>query len=284
MLDLSNVTLLFVETRAHDITKRVIEDCLTKVSFKDVLIYSDQPERIQIPGARYERVHDFPNKREAGQFYYSAAMGRVETDFALMMEWDAGIFDVSKWQPQFLGYDYIGAPWNTNDYMKVGNGGFTLMSKRLGHFLCAHRAEFPVCTDWDICRNRRPQLEKLAENFTWAPYELAQDFSWELCPRSPDTFGWHGAFHWYAMLDREEMTTRAKLMTQSNYLLSKMNDIFRYSPVDWLEEGMGAECWERYRKFNPLSLSAASARARSINTKRMRQQVYDLQRRKGQSA
>lgn len=284
MLDLSNVTLLFVETRAHDITKRVIDDCLMKANFGDVLIYSDQPARIPVPGARYELVPDFPNKRLAGQFYYAAAMEKVETDFALLMEWDAGIIDPINWKPEFLGYDYIGAPWNTSDDMKVGNGGFTIMSKRFGHFLCRNRAAFPVCTDWDICRTRRPQINLRPENFTWAPYALAQDFSWELAPRSPVSFGWHGAFHWHATLDREELVTRAKLMTETKYLLDKMVDIFRYDNVEWLEAEMGTELWARYRKNHPLSMAAASARARAINTQNMRRQIYDLQRRKGQSA
>jgi hypothetical protein len=136
LLNLKNTTLLFVETRAHEITKRVIEDCISKADFGDILIFSDQPERIPVAGARYELVPDFPNKKLAGQFYYASAMSRVETDFALMLEWDAGIFDPSKWKPEFFNYDYVGAPWvvRPGDMHDVGNGGFTLMSKGLGHY------------------------------------------------------------------------------------------------------------------------------------------------------
>jgi hypothetical protein len=246
MLDLSRVTLLFVETRAHDITKRVIDDCISKVNFGDILIYTDKPERIPVPGARYIAVPDFPNKKEAGQFYYSAAMAEVETDFALMLEWDAGIIDPASWRPEFFNYDYIGAPWNTSDEMKVGNGGFTLMSKRLGQFLCDHRREFPVYTDWDVCRTWRRQLEQ-AGNFKWAPYDVARDFAWELAPRSPNSFGWHGAFHWHATLERDELVARAKLLTETPYLLTKMHDIFRYDPVEWLEKEIGEETWAKYR-------------------------------------
>jgi hypothetical protein len=246
MLDLSRVTLLFVETRAHAITKRVINDCISKANFGDILIYTDKPDLIPVAGARYLAVPDFPNKKEAGQFYYSAAMAEVETDFALMLEWDAGIINPSNWRPEFLDYDYVGAPWNTSDDMKVGNGGFALMSKRLGQFLCDHRTEFPVYTDWDVCRTWRRQLER-AGNFKWAPYGVAQDFSWELAPRSPNSFGWHGAFHWYATLARDELVARATLLTETPYLLTKMHDIFRYDPVEWLEKEIGEEAWEKYR-------------------------------------
>lgn len=253
MLDLSHVTLLFVETRAHDITKRVIDDCLTKADFGDVLIYSDQPTRIPVPGARYEIVPDFPNKKEAGRFYYSEAMAKVETDFALMLEWDAGIFDPTKWQSEFFNYDYVGAPWivraNEIGTLDVGNGGFTLMSKGLGHFLCENTARYPVTTDWDLCRKQRPDLE--GHGFKWPNRDLASAFSWELGPRNLDNFGYHGAFRWIDMLSREELAIRAKFMTETPYLLSKMGDIFRYDPVPWLENELGPEAWAKFQQVYP---------------------------------
>lgn len=251
MLDLSRVTLLFVETRAHKITERVINDCLSKAKFGDVMIYTDKPDLIPIPGARVYPVPDFPNKKLAGQFYYSKAMEKVETDFALMLEWDAGIFDPDKWLPDFFDYDYIGAPWNVrhDDPYDVGNGGFTLMSKRLGHFLCEHTAQYPVATDWDICRIQRRHLEPMG--FKWAPYPMATRFAWELAPRCPDHFGYHGAFRWIDVLSRDEIVVRARFMTESPYLLTKMKDIFRYAPLPWLEQEIGEEAWKRYAEVVP---------------------------------
>jgi hypothetical protein len=232
MLDLSRVTLLFVETRAHGITKRVIDDLTSKVNFGDILLYTDKPELIPVPGARYELVPDFPNKKLAGQFYYGKAMEKVETDFALLLEWDAGIFDETKWRPEFFNYDYIGAPWQTTDDLKVGNGGFTLMSRNLGHFVCSHVDQFPVSTDWDFCRVQRPHYE--AAGFKWPTRDLASLFSWELGPRNPDHFGYHGAFNWPTVLPREEVVERARIMIKSPYLTLKMKDLFR--TATWLDK------------------------------------------------
>lgn len=249
MLDLSRVTLLFVETRAHEITKRVIDDCLTKADFGDVLIYSDQPERIPVGGARYEKVPDFPNKEEAGRFYYSAAMAKVETDFALMLEWDAGIFDASKWRSEFFNYDYIGAPWvrPIGDPHDVGNGGFTLMSKRLGHFVCQNRQRYPVTTDWNFCRDQRRNFER--HGFKWPNAALASYFAWELGPRNYDHFGYHGAFNWPEVLSRNEVILRANMMTKTEYLVTKMLDLVKVAPgiVDKLEP----EARARFEKFKP---------------------------------
>ncbi len=233
MLDLSRVTLLFVETRAHKITKRVIDDCLTKANFGDVLIYSDKPDLIPIPGARYIGVPDFESKKLAGKFYYGEAMANVNTDFALMMEWDAGIFDASKWQPEFLEYDYIGAPWvrPAGDPQDVGNGGFALMSKRLGQFAVDNFSKYPVHTDWEFCRLQRRHYE--AAGFKWPKRDLASLFSWELGPRNPDHFGYHGAFTWPTVLPAEEVVIRAKLMLETEYLTIKARQLFSKAP--WLD-------------------------------------------------
>jgi hypothetical protein len=245
MLDLSRVTLLFVETRAHDITKLVIEDCLRKANFGDVLIYTDDAPRIGISGPRYVTVPDFPNKKEAGKFYYQHAAAGIpqHTDFALMLEWDGGIFNPEKWRPEFFNYDYVGAPWNVRpgDRLDVGNGGFTLMSRRLAIFMAANASFFPVTTDWDFCRVQREPLE--ARGFKWPDRKLAADFSWELGARSPNHFGFHGAFNWPALLERDDLIERARLLTTTPYLRTKMPDLIKKAP--WLLDEIGAEARNR---------------------------------------
>lgn len=249
MFDPNKMTLVVVGTRAHALTEIAINDMLNRADFKDVLIYTDAPEKIAIPGARYSIVPDWDNKKDAGQFYYAQAMTQVETDYGFLIEWDAGIYDRTKWQDAFLGYDYIGAPWMTTDDHKVGNGGFTIMSKRLGHFLALNRKRFPVYTDWDVCRTQRIALEQ-AGGFTYAPLGLAHDFSWELInPRSPDTFGYHGIFNWPDMLGHEETARRAVMMTEDPYLLTKMKPLVKVAH-QWLPEAIGLPAWQKYAEAN----------------------------------
>jgi hypothetical protein len=244
MLDLSKVTLVVVATRGHEMTRIAINDCLQKAVFGDVLIYTDAESRVgPLDGARYFQVPDWPNKVEAGRFYYSEAMTRVATPFGLLIEWDGGIYDPVKWRDDFFEYDYIGAPWVTNDDLKVGNGGFTLMSKRLGDFIYTHRSQFPCTTDWDVCRSQRPALER-AGGFKWAPRDVAADFAWELGPRSPNNFGYHGTFNWPMMMERTDLIARARAMTDDSYLLSKMEPLIRKAP--WLQQEIGDEAWNKY--------------------------------------
>lgn len=239
MLNLKNTTLLFVETRAHEITKRVIDDSLSKADFGDVLIFSDKPDLIPIPGARHVPCIDFPNKKDAGAFYYSAAMREVNTDFALMYEWDAGIHDPSKWLPEFFAYDYIGAPWITaRGIDEVGNGGFTLMSKKLGHFICDNVEQYPVYTDMDVCRGTCRRAYDAA-GFKWPDAKLASFFSWELGPRNPEHFGFHGAFNWPDLLPKVEVVERIRIMLKSPYLTLKLRDVFKNAP--WLMDELTTE-------------------------------------------
>lgn len=252
MLDLSRVTLLFVETRAHKITQRVIADCLSKARFGGLLIYTDRPELFQhFPGVRTEVVPDFDTKKAAGQFYYQYACAKIETDFALMLEWDAGIHDVSAWNPEFFNYDVIGAPWNVkpneHDKLDVGNGGFMLMSKKLGIYLSEHQRDVPVFTDWDLCRGQRGKLEMAG--FKFAPRDIATQFSWELTYKPETHFGYHATFTWPFVLDEAEVVYRAKLMLETPYLTSKMGDLIRKAP--WIEDALTPTDQRKYFDTNP---------------------------------
>ena len=65
----------------------------------------------------------------------------VDTDYCLVVQADGFVLNASRWNQDFLAYDYIGAPWPSTLKMSrgdlnvsknpVGNGGFSLRSKRL---------------------------------------------------------------------------------------------------------------------------------------------------------
>lgn len=252
-LDLHKVCLIFVVTRAHELSQIALDDILSKAEFGHILIYTDNPESIKAADP-FELRHapNFPNKKLAGQFYYAEVAKDIpeKTPFALFLEWDAGIFDTANWRPEFLTYDYIGAPWLTSDDMKVGNGGFTIMSRRFSQWLVANRLKYPCATDWDVCRTQRPRIEALGLGFEWAPFDLAHDFAWELInPRSPNTFGYHGIFNWPDMIGKDETVRRVQLMAKDPYLLTKMEPVFR--KANWLPEALGAETFEKFLEINP---------------------------------
>ena len=56
----------------------------------------------------------------------------VETSHALVVQWDGYVVNPDAWTDAFLDVDYCGAPWPWgDDDRRVGNGGFSLRSRRL---------------------------------------------------------------------------------------------------------------------------------------------------------
>lgn len=253
MLRLPDVTLIVVETRAHELCRRTLNDCMSKVLFGDVLIYTDKPESMKplCGQARFAPVTDWPDKKAAGNFYYTDAAGPIKTGFALLMEWDAGIIDPTSWTDKFYDYDFIGAPWpwsrddHPRDKMDVGNGGFSLWSKRLVDYVIAHRRDIPMYTDIDISRTHRRFIEKAG--FRYADYDLAEQFAFEGwngkgladLPDGP-SFGYHGVFNWPNYLGREDLLARARLIQSNDFLVrtGKLKELCRHAP-SWLSKELG---------------------------------------------
>ena len=248
-LELPDVTLVAVETMSHDLMQIALEDCVAKANFGGIIIYSDQPDRFNLPGAVFHTVPHWPSKNEEGAFYYGEAAQAITTSHALMIEWDAGIRDVGMWRDEFLQYDYIGAPWPQQwavvDHMNVGNGGFMLMSKRLSDVIYAHRERLRVHYDFHISREHRRRYEQLNPAIRWAPESVAADFAFELGTpeqRSKPSFGYHDAFNWPIALSREEVIRRVRLAMQDDYIVentAKLTLISRQWP--WVGQAIGTD-------------------------------------------
>lgn len=117
----------------------------------------------------------------------------IDTSHMLIIHADGFVLNWKSWDKDWLQYDYIGATWWYKDNMNVGNGGFSLRSKRLMEYV-ANIAIVMHPEDDVICRHLRPQLE--AAGFKFAPEEVANKFAIEAY-NSPDNkykgqFGFHG--------------------------------------------------------------------------------------------
>jgi hypothetical protein len=124
--------------------------------------------------------------------------------YVLYCEWDAGVLNPLGWDPEFLKYDFIGAPWvrhndpgwppcdgETNN---VGNFGFSLRSKRfcdaIAEAVSRNKGDpTMVSSDRWACRTMRPWLENKGVKF--APWPVAMRFSCENVVYSGQ-FGFHG--------------------------------------------------------------------------------------------
>ena len=249
-LDLSSVTLVAVETRAHELMRMAIDECLARADFGGILICSDRFEHFNILGADLVEVEDWPEKVGWSRYFWQGVAPHVKTPQTLNIQWDSWIVNRAMWTNAYLDYDYIGAPWWHTDGHNVGNGGFCLRSKRLIDFVAANADRYPIFTSNDdnlICRKYRADLEREG-GFRWAPDDLASMFSFEspseiiqnvdlkFVRPNPDAphFGFHAMRNWVFELNEEALLKRTRLALDNKYISGTrmVKELFSFAP--WL--------------------------------------------------
>ena len=125
----------------------------------------------------------------------------VHTDFVMLFQNDGFIDNINKWEDSFLDYDYIGAPWWYKDDKNVGNGGFSVRSKKLlGVLASDEKLKSFDPEDHHICRVHGDYLRS-EHGINFAPEEVARKFSVE-SGRYIDQFGFHSSVQLDAYLRR----------------------------------------------------------------------------------
>ena len=120
----------------------------------------------------------------------------LKTDFALFIQYDGFVLTGELFSEQYLNWDYIGAPWPHYSDFTVGNGGFSLRSKKLVNSIQKYLlpADLHSAEDVVICRYLRARLEE-NDGIRFAPEKIAEMFSYEMRKPEFETFGFHGLAH-----------------------------------------------------------------------------------------
>jgi len=176
-------------------TVRALTASLRQANFAKAVLLSDRPPATPLDSRiEWREIPPMRSRSDYSRFLMHSLAGHVSTSHALCVQWDGYALDGGAWRQDFLDYDYIGAVWpHFGDDRNVGNGGFSLRSRRLLKAL----ADLPY-TDGEpedllICRTFRRDLEKKGLRF--APEEVARTFSYERSAPSGREFGFHGAFN-----------------------------------------------------------------------------------------
>lgn len=185
-LELPNVTAICIDGKALTLKKRANYELIVKymtscINFASVkLLMIEDPH---IESAEFIKIDPLVSYSDFNQFCLSEPVKHVDTEFCLIFQEDGFVLNPELWNPAFLEYDYIGAPWPplppwpepTQIDRRVGNGGFCIRSKKLLEAvkdLKAHNNE-----DTTIVITNRTQLE--AAGIQIAPLDIAVDFSIE---------------------------------------------------------------------------------------------------------
>lgn len=209
-LDLTEVTICAVDSVNVGPAARALNHSVAQCRFADAVLFSHEPASGSFRTIKTDRID---STNAYSHFVFKRLPKMIETPFVLIVQWDGFVIDQSAWSPSFRDYDYIGARWPfVTDGMTVGNGGFSLLSRKFMSAMMEPR--FPIQdgdnSDWLICRKYRPQLEG-DFGIRFAPESIADRFSYETVAAHeftkpwPPTFGFHGMGNMWRYLDDADM-------------------------------------------------------------------------------
>lgn len=204
-LYLQNVTLVAVSSIKIKETMSALEKSMENITYGEVLFISHEKPEDLPAGITFKECEKLTSIDMYSEFMAYKLAEYISTNFILTIQYDGYVLRPEKWNGDFLKYDYIGAPWPkrftsfTEDGtpVRVGNGGFSLRSKRLINIL--NKLHLPFTDngtgfyneDGILCVYYRKKLEEAGIKF--APVDIAAQFSHELdCIESvKDSFGFH---------------------------------------------------------------------------------------------
>ena len=193
--DLPDVTLVAVTSVAVNATLNALSASMRQVRFGNVLFLTDLPRPDHIDREiEWRRIDRLTSRADYSRFMLRELAGHVGSSHALCVQWDGFVLDGEQWNPAFLEFDYIGAPWpHFLDGYNVGNGGFSLRSGRLLEACAALPFDGNHAEDVIISRLCRRSLEE--QGIRFAPESLAREFAYERTRPTGQEFGFHGAFN-----------------------------------------------------------------------------------------
>ena len=207
-LELKNVTLVAVSSIKIEETIEALKKSMIGIDyFKVIFISHERPSSLP-DSIMFEQCQRVKSINEYNQFILFELCKYIDSDFALVVQYDGYVLRPDKWNDIFLEYDYIGAPWRKENYfsndgtnVRVGNGGFSLRSKRLlesfntlsisfvGKNISDYHEDAVICV---FCK-------KLLEDYgvKFAPVSVASKFSCEEKFRDSELepFGFHEDKH-----------------------------------------------------------------------------------------
>ncbi len=217
MLELPGVTLLCVDTANHALALRAMALSSRGIRFGRTLMLTDAvPEGVDLPAGLEVRAIPPLDSREAySRLVLKGLLPYVTTPHVLLAQWDGFVVNAEAWDDAFLACDYLGAKWFWyDDAMRVGNGGFSLRSRRLLEALQDPRIDLVEAEDLTIGRTFRPLLER-ERGIRFGTEALADRFAFEAAYPIGQPFGFHGLFNFCRVVPPAELAMLPALFSDA---------------------------------------------------------------------
>jgi hypothetical protein len=142
MISLPNITLVAASSVDLEATELALRISSYEIEFGAIKFLCSEPFTASEPKIKIETI---PRMDLVGysKFILNDLHHYVDTEYCLIVQSDGFVLNANFWDPNFLSYDYIGAPWPKKLFLQpgnielnmlknsVGNGGFSLRSKKL---------------------------------------------------------------------------------------------------------------------------------------------------------
>jgi hypothetical protein len=156
MLNLPQVTILTINCVDPREGINAMYHSMKNIAFKEAILFTHLP--VWADGITVKKINQLKSVDEYNDFVLRLAE-YVDSDYVLVVQDDGFVTNADNWDNEFLKYDYIGAPWPkdpswielqrakewmTRGFNQIGNGGFSLRSRRFLEL----SAEFTTCNGY----------------------------------------------------------------------------------------------------------------------------------------
>jgi tetratricopeptide (TPR) repeat protein len=211
MLELPGVTLCCIDTLNHELALRALRRSAEGIRFGKISFITDRD--VVEAGIVTRVIAPLASRDDYSEFVLKSLLPHVNTPHVLLVQWDGYAINPAAWRSEFLEVDYIGAKWFWHtDEMRVGNGGFSLRSRKLLLALQDPRVVLTEAEDETIGRVFRPLLER-EHGIRFASEPLADAFAFEAAYPIGKPFGFHGLFNFCRVVPPEEIVQLVRHFT-----------------------------------------------------------------------
>jgi len=189
---------------------KIFDLCSKEFNFKKYTIVTASENIPTSDNIQFFKINKL-NYKEYQSFCVLETAKYIDTDYALFIQSDGFVVNGSNWNPEYLNYDYVGQPWLsesgkvfswiTDNNESVGEGGFSLRSKKLLDFCSKfdknqinNLVQYGSNEDFIICITARNLLKQ--NGFKFCTPELGKQFCAGIDIFNPEklnnSFGFHG--------------------------------------------------------------------------------------------
>lgn len=211
-VNLNEITLIAASTNNIFLTLYALRRSIKNIIFFETICFTNNAFVLDdLNGkVKFVNIDKFQSVADYNKLITEDLIAYIKTPHFLIVQWDGFIINPYCFDSRFLNYDYIGAPWMHQKNI-VGNGGFSLRSRKLLEALQKVELNYNIPEDLQICiTNRRLFCE--FHDLCFSDFHVAQKFSFEDACSDQLTFGFHGIFNFPKIMSFEEFNVVANLI------------------------------------------------------------------------